>query len=272
MIFLKYTYTSIGLFFMPFLVLAGGPWASPELGGYFEFGGTFTLSTLTDNTYQLYSEFGLSKQLSAKAVLPFRQISSPNDIKSISNETVEFGRLNGIGNITLGLKYQVPASIPLSIGLDLSLNTLLENRNLGLRTGYDAYTIRPIFSTGNSSAKNYYYIEIMPGFTTNNYSSDLTLNLEYGGEFAENIYLSLYGQARLAFEDGNFNDADAEAFKLTGFYVDRQRYYIVGPKFAIGLASKWGLSLAFFYINGANQMGTVYSAKLGLYYQLSGKN
>lgn len=253
-------------------LMAGGPWASPRLGGYFELGSTFTLATVTDNTHQLYSEFGLSKRISLKAILPFRQVSTPKDITDISNNTIKEGELSGIGNIIIGLKYQLLVDLPVSIGLDLSLNTLDKKEEVGLRTGYEGYTIRPILAIGNSKGADYYFAEIQPGFTTNNYSGDLTLVGEYGSKIAEKIYLALYTQARLAFSNGTFNASDAASFQKVGFYIDRQQYVTIGPKAAIVMSDKWGISLALFYTRGRAQAGSVYSTKLGLYYNLPGKN
>ncbi len=271
---LKFIYLSILLTINIFFsdLYAGGPWVSPKLGGYFEVGGSFTsASTVTDNTYQLYSEFGITKRLSFKGVIPFKQISSPEDVEETSNNAVEFGKLTGLNNIILGLRYQLSQRLPIAVGFDFSLNTFRIKANQGLRTGYESFTLRPVFAIGGSTNTSYYYAQFMPGFSTNNYSADFTFVLEYGGKISPKSYLALYFQGRIPFSNGNFNDTDASAFEFTGFYIDRQNYYVVGPKLSIGLGKNWGISSALFLVIGRPQDGNVISTKIGLYYQLAGK-
>ncbi len=88
--------------FVPCQLRAGGPWAAGKKSGYSEIGYSFNLGGwTTENTLQIYSEIGVTKNLSLKGIFPLKFVGTQKD------ETNEFtplmtGQLAGVGNQTLG--------------------------------------------------------------------------------------------------------------------------------------------------------------------------
>ncbi|MEZ5008224.1 MAG: hypothetical protein R2728_05900 [Chitinophagales bacterium] len=251
--------------FLP--VKAGGPWAEGKGKGYVETSALFAVATTTkDHTYQLYAEVGLLEKLTFKAIIPLKYISTPNDLDP---NRFEQGTLFGISNVTLGLKYEVfKKKAVMSVGFDTELKTLNSDAALGLRTGYQKYTFRPIYSVGYGVEKLYTYGEIKPGFSTNGFGHDINVIAEIGGKVDENIWIAGYFEIRGVFKNGDFNTLDAETFLNTGFYRDRQNFFTAGAKIAATLVKGFGINGAVFYGTNVTQSngGGLISVKAGIYY------
>ena len=264
--FLRYSILTC-LILIPTLLSAGGPWAEGKGKGFVETGALFNIGTENlDHTYQIYSEFGLIEKLTFKFVLPLKNISSP---ENIDVSQVQKGQLFGVGNVILGLKYEFfKKKIVLSAGLDTELRTISAFDDFGLRTGYEKYTFRPNFSVGWGIDNVYAYGEIRPGFSTNSYGHDINFVSEIGGKVDENVWLAAYFEIKGVFNNGNFNDNDAEAYQLTGYFQDRQNFYSLGVKFSAILYQGFGLNAGLFYGKGVNQPdgGGAVAIKVGLFY------
>ncbi len=253
---------------------AGGPWAEGKFKGYAEISGSFTLLTTTrDNTYQTYLEFGLTDKITFKGILPFKYVKSQEDIDDFSGDLLSSTSLWGIGNILVGLKYQLPIEkIPFSIGFDTELGTLKTENNQGLRTAYNTYTFIPNISLGMGWDNKYAFVELRPGFRINNFSHYISIVGEFGGKLKDMIWVSLYAELRNSFKNGSFNDiedlslGDDSPFNLTGFYRDRQGWFNFGPKLAIELKKGFGINAAALYSLGMANGGEAVSVKAGVYY------
>ncbi|MEZ5003807.1 MAG: hypothetical protein R2730_12315 [Chitinophagales bacterium] len=246
---------------------AGGPWAEGQGKGYVETSALFAVATNTkDHTYQLYAEIGWLEKLTFKAIVPLKNISTPDDLDP---QMFEQGSLLGIGNITLGLKYEVmKKKAVMSVGFDTELKTLRSNNALGLRTGYQKYTFRPIYSVGFGIEKLYTYGELKPGFSTNGFGHDVNIVAEVGGKVDENIWLAGYFEMKGVFKNGDFNNNDPVVFASTGFYRDRQNFFTAGIKIAATLVKGFGMNGAVFYGTNVTQSegGGSIAVKAGIYY------
>ena len=256
----------------PILLRAGGPWSEGQWKGFAEVSSLFSIATTTtDNTYQLYSELGLSDEFTVKFIFPLKQIKSPSDMEE--NTGIPQGSLFGPGNIVFGMKYKVYEDLfLLSLGADLEFPGAKRKDDVGLRSGFDKYSLRPIVSIGKGFDKSYAHAEFKPAFNTNNYSHEMGVVAEVGGQLEEILWLAGYIEYRGTIGNRGFNETDEEAYSFTGFFRDQQRFLTLGLKISVDITQGFGISGGAFYgigfQNGTNAPngGSVVSAKAGLYY------
>lgn len=248
-------------------IFAGGPWAEGKGKGYVETSALFAVATTTqDHTYQIYAEVGVTEKFTLKLIVPFKYISSPNDIDVTRFEK---GKLFGIGNMVIGGKYEFyKKKFLMSAGLDLELGIIKKDDELGLRTGYEKYTIRPVYSIGYGIEKLYTYGEIKPGFSTNGFGHDINLIAEVGGKVDDNVWLAGYFEFKGVFKNGDFNDNELPSYSATGFYRDQQNFLTIGVKLAAYLYNGFGLNGAAFYGKGVTTAGggSSIAVKAGIFY------
>ena len=218
------------------LTIAQSPWTRDKGKAYVQLGATSLIynkielegkqldlnSNITDLTTQIYSEYGLTNNLEAQLIVPFKIINI--NPKLGSNQS-----LSGIGNVTLGLKYKFyDKNWKISGGLQYSAFSIVKNSSNTLSTGFNAATILPYFSAGSSSGKWYYFGNFGYGYMTNNYSDYLKFGAEIGNEIIKNGHLILVLDNRIIVkkEDAFINDTSQ-----WGSYFDRQSYSAVGFKF-----------------------------------------
>ncbi len=260
------------LLFVPAVLNAGGPWSEGQWKGFTEVSALFSIATTTtDNTYQVYSELGLTDNLTMKFILPLKQIKSPSNLDPTLG--VPKSSLFGPGNIVLGAKYKVYDDLfLLSLGADVEFPGVKRTDVAGLRTGYDKYSFRPVVSIGKGFNNSYAYAELKPGFNTNNYSHEMGAVAEFGGKVEDILWLAGYMEYRGTFGDRGFNETDEDAYISTGFFRDQQRFLTLGLKVSVEVTDEFGISGGAFYgvslNNGvtASTGGSVVSAKVGLYY------
>ena len=158
---------TIGFLFVAHQSKAGGPWVLGKKKGFAQIGATFLNYSsvynsegvsngigfeVTDNTFQLFTEYGISDKMNVKLILPFKSLEAQSGAASES--------LSGLGNVTIGVKrLLVDKSFKFSGGLDVSMNTIQSESSAGLRTGYDAFGVTPYLSVGTSKGKFYVFAE-----------------------------------------------------------------------------------------------------------------
>jgi hypothetical protein len=218
------------------VVLAQGPWTKEKGKTYLQIGltnlsyskaqinGKLTElgADYSDITTQLYSEYGITKNLEAQLIIPFKSVSYKSDFINQSE------KLSGLGNVTLGLKYKLfDGSWKISGGLHYSLNSISKNNTKTLSTGFNASTILPYISAGSSSGKWYYFGNLGYGYMNNEYSDFLKLGAEVGYNVIENghIMLVLDNRIIVSKEDAYIKDPNQWPS-----YFDRQSYSAVGLK------------------------------------------
>ncbi|MBO0932343.1 hypothetical protein [Fibrella aquatilis] len=239
---------------LPSLTFAGGPWIRGFRKGFLQIGysglyydgvyGPTGLETpvfrsTSDVTLQLYGEYGLGKGWEIRGVLPYKLLQTGSSTNTLANPTPA-GTLSGVGNIGLGLKRAVLAGA-VSVGVDVLANTFTNNDRLGLRTGYEGWTVLPYVSVGAGGSRTYYFAEVGYGFMTQNYSNYLKLNGEFGYKLHPRLWVAGTLDFRLPAKNGPF--FNTEAYQFTAAYLNNQRFLGAGIKAAYDIVpDKVGLT------------------------------
>ena len=264
------------LFIFTFLTahnsFAGGPWAIGKDKGFVQFGATFlnyskayngsgsnnSIGTeITDNTFQLYTEYGLSDRFTLKSSLPF---------KSLENSTGSV-TLSGLGNWVVGGKYLlVNKKVKLSFGSDFSLPTVSVKDNNGLRTGYEALGVTPYLSVGGGKQNLYAFVETGVNFNTSGYSTNFMTTAEVGFAPINGLWVAAFTDVRQSFEDGDFQETDAPEYAISNLYVNDQSYVVSGVKLAYEYKNKFGINASrVFSISSAENVAGALPFNVGVY-------
>ncbi len=237
-------------------VVEAGPWLPGRKKGFAQIGysGLYYSSVFSptgsespsfrntsDVTLQLYAEYGISQKWAIRGVLPYKLLKTDASTNRTANP-VPAGTLNGIGNIGLGLKRALSdGSVKLSVGVDALANTFTNNDRLGLRTGYEGFTVLPYLSVGSGGKRTYFFAEAGYGFMTQNYSNFLKLNGELGYRLIPNLWVAGTLDFRLPAKNGPF--FNTEAYQFTGTYLNDQMFLGAGLKAAYDIVpDKFGLT------------------------------
>ena len=219
---------------------------------------------ISDNTIQLYNEYGISDNTTLLVNIPLKLISvnnlnytNPNiDCVGDCSENINENK-TALGNIEIGLKHNFYKKDWLLSGqLSIEANTSSYEEKYGIRTGYDAFTFTPLFLAGRSFKKSYLQTFIGTKLRTNNYSSNFKVGGEYGHKVSKKIWLIGFLDIEKSFKDGNVEIPNLNS--ITSLYVNDQEYGVVGVK-AIGeFSDNFGvtasLPAAFFGNNVAKQV------------------
>ncbi|QVY64523.1 hypothetical protein [Polaribacter sp. Q13] len=221
---------------------------------------------ITDNTIQLYSEYGITDNTTLIVNVPYKIIKHKGLVNPclIGPCPEHSNKENNLGNIEIGIKHNYyKKDWLLSAQFSVEANTGSFDKNSGIRTGYNAYTFTPLFLAGKSFKKSYLQTFIGTKIRTNNYSSNFKVGGEYGGKVSKNIWLIGFLDIEKSFKNGDvvlpYSNLD------TGLYVNNQEYGVVGIK-AIGeFSNNFGITAslpaAFFGNNVAKQV----ALSVGLY-------
>lgn len=179
-------------------------------------------------TLQLYAEYGIAKNWEIRGVLPYRLLRTTTSTDRAINPT-SAGTVTGPGNIGLGLKRAIlNGPVKLSVGVDALANTFFSNNRLGLRTGYEGWTVLPYLSVGSGGKRLYYYAEAGYGIMTQNYSNFLRINGELG--YLLQPRLTIAGTIDFRQSAKNSPFFNTEAYQFTGTYLNDQQYLNAGVK------------------------------------------
>ena len=244
------------LILLPSLALAGGPWVRSPRKGFLQIGysGLYYNAVLnttgneqpvfrntSDVTLQVYAEYGFAPKWEVRAVLPYKLLKTgPSENTTVN--PVGSGTLMGIGNLGLGVKRALlDGPVKLSVGVDALANTFTNNNRLGLRTGYEGFTVLPYLSVGSGGSRTYYFAEAGYGFMTQNYSNFLKLNGEFGYRLHPRLWMAGTLDFRLPAKNGPF--FNTEAYLFTGTYLNDQMFLGAGLKAAFDVVpDKFGLT------------------------------
>ncbi|WP_341220180.1 hypothetical protein [Polaribacter atrinae] len=194
---------------------------------------------ITDNTIQIYGEYGITDNTTLIVNLPFKLISIDNlnyidpAVNCIGDcsENINENKTS-IGNIEIGVKHNFYKKDWLLSGqLSVEANTSSFDENSGIRTGYDAFTFSPLFLAGKSFSNSYLQSYIGAKIRTNNYSSNFKFGGEYGYKVFKNIWIIGFLDLEKSFENGDIELPNIN--RITSLYVNNQEYGVVGLK-AIG--------------------------------------
>jgi hypothetical protein len=185
-------------------------------------------SNTSDVTAQLYAEYGIAKRWEIRGVLPYSFLRTRTSTNLAVNPGPA-GTLTAVGNIGLGLRRSLlDGPVQLTVGVDALASTFTNNDRLGLRSGYEGWTVLPAVSVGHSSSRAYYGAEVGYGFMTKNYSDFLKLSSELGYRLHPRLWVAGTIDARLSARNGPF--FNTEAYQFTGTYLNNQQYVRAGLK------------------------------------------
>lgn len=241
---------------------AQSPWL-PDKGGYFvqlsynsiqNYTRLFHLNhddiqtprSATDNTIQLYGEYGLSNSFSIIASVPYKMLSSGDlnpdytrEITSIPNAAT----VNALGNTQLTIKYKLLQKKWVSavqFKVELPSNRSLGDSS-GLFPGYDAFAFSPLASIGRGWNRTYFYYYLSYIGRTNNFDDKLDTGVEGGWKAFKNFWVIGYFSLMASFHNGTQTPVPPEY--QYGLYTPRQEYTAYGIKLIYEVAFKNELNL-----------------------------
>ena len=215
---------------------------------------------ISDNTVQIYGEYGLSDKTTLILNVPLKVISI-NGYQSpfidCSGDCSEDFNKTALGNIELGIKHNFyKKDWILSGQLSVEANTSSYDGFSGIRTGYDAYTFTPLFLAGRSFGKTYFQSFIGANIRTNDYSSNFRVGGEVGHKITKRIWLIGFVDVVKSFRNGDLVLPTQNTF--TGLYVNDQEYGGFGLKTIGEITDSFGVNVgfggAFFGNNVAKQL------------------
>ncbi len=224
---------------------------------------------ITDNTLQLYGEIGLTDNLTLTVNVPLKIIksgdSNPN-FGGVGPPHTTAESKTALGNIEIGIRRVFYKKEWIISGqLSTEINTSTFYKDSGLRTGYDTWTITPLFLAGRGYEKMYLQFFTGVNLRVNKYSSNFKIGGEFGYKVLRKIWLATYIDISKSFKNKTLELLSSN--ELTGLYINDQEYGAVGLK-AIGeLTYKFGLTASFGSVFFANNLPKKIALNAGLYYK-----
>jgi hypothetical protein len=219
---------------------------------------------ITDNTLQLYGEYGLSSKTTLLLNLPVKFIKTGDVVNGTAFITED--SKTAFGNISLGVKHQFYNKKWLISGqVNLEANTGSFEAASGIRTGQDTWTFTPTINIGRSFEK--FYVQAFTGIDlkTNNYSNNFKIGGEIGTKVHSKIWLVGFIDIVSSFNDGDVNLPLSNLG--TALYVNNQEYGAFGLK-AIGeLNNSFGGILSFGGAFSGNNVAKQAAISVGVYHR-----
>jgi hypothetical protein len=218
----------------------------------------------SDITTQLYVEYGLTNQLEAQLILPYKFANVDSNLNSNTAD------LSGLGNITMGLKYKVyDNNWKISTGLQYVANSITTGVGINgnnLTTGFAANTLIPYITAGTSNGKWYYFGNIGYGYMSNDYSDYFKFDAELGYNIVPKGHLILAMNTKnVVSKEKAFNNNNSQ----WPSYLDRQTYNALGLKFNYEFKQdKFGANVAVFGAFGNDNAPLAPSLNFGVYTKL----
>ncbi|MEO9894673.1 hypothetical protein [Aurantibacter sp.] len=195
---------------------------------------------LTDNTIQIYSEYGLSDKTTVVLSLPIRMIKAEGLVDANATPITIEGSETALGNITIGVKQQLhKGTWAVAAQLNLGLNSGKFFEYSGLRSGYDTYTVSPKINVGRSFGPFYAQGSTGVDIRFNDYSSSFVFDAELGAQPLKRLWTIGFLNSSTSFNNG---DVVLPASNLvTGFYVNDQEYVAYGFKLIFEATDNFGV-------------------------------
>lgn len=269
------------LFFSASIAFSQSPWTKKKdeaylqlsfttISGYTElFAKEDAFSTnreISDNTLQLYAEYGLSDKTTLIANVPLKLVSSGDLVDAAVNLTTE-SSLTSLGNIQFGVKHNFYNKKWLITGqLMIEANSGDFELASGLRTGYDAWSFVPIVIVGRGFDS--WYIQAFTGvdIKTNEYSSAFKLGGELGYKTTDWLWIAGFLDGLASFQNGEV--AIPVTNTLTGLYVNNQSFAAFGLKLIGEFNDNFGANLGFGGALSGRRVAKAPALSVGVYYKL----
>lgn len=270
----------LSLILIPLFSKAQSPWTQNKgrwytqlsystIGAYGTlFGDNNTERLITDNTFQFYGEYGLSERTTVLFQLPFKRIETGDLIAfQLGNpaKTIE-AKERGLGNVSIGVKHNLIHSTWLLTGqLQLEANTGSFFEQSGIRTGFDAWTIRPLLSTGRGFKNAFVQGFVGADIRTNNYSSNIRLGGEIGYQLFQKLWIIAFVDVSDSLENGDIQLPETN--RLTGLFVNDIEFAAYGLKGILELSKSFGITTGFATAFSGNNVPKKAAISFGLYHK-----
>ena len=275
--FLAALFVSIQLF-------SQSPWTKKKNEGYVQLNFTSLASynkvfgnpeydtqrEITDNTLQLYGEFGITDNTTLFANVPLKVLKSGDFSKDMSLALSTFRTTKAtettLGNIQLGVKHNfINKKWLISAQLAVEANTSSYNADAGLRSGYDAWTVTPLFLAGRGFDKWYIQSFIGADIRTNNYSSNFKLGGEVGYKTFDWLWIAGFLDGVASFKNGDI--ALPQENLATALYINDQSYAAFGLKFIAEFNKKFGANVGLGGAFAGKNVPKVQAISFGLFHK-----
>jgi hypothetical protein len=251
---------------------AGGPWNQSAGHGYSQIGFSYIRYTqmfngadqenpyslnreVTDITLQGYLEYGLSDRWNLIGTLPVKFTSTDEKILDAgenpsTSDTLPAGSLNGLGNISAALRYQILSEpFALAARFTAEANTIQSDETTGLATGFDAWSFKPAIDAGISGERWYAFSEIGLGLRTSDYPALFLFSLEGGYSFFDSkTFLVGVVDFNLTIGTEDSDPISPPSQAATGMYLSDQEFISYGIKILQSISPHWWVNAG---INGA---------------------
>ncbi|OJJ14467.1 hypothetical protein BKI52_42560 [marine bacterium AO1-C] len=220
---------------------------------------------INDRTAQLYGEFGLTKNLTLVANLPYKFLQAGS--AQIATPIIEEGSLNTLGNVSLGLRHKIySGGVSISGQVDVQANTSSYDDKTGLRSDLDAWSVTPTISLGKGSANSFFQVFAGYAWHSNDYSDHLTIGGEAGTKIFNKHWLIGFVNMYNSLENGNrteeFNNV------LTGLFLNNQEYVSFGFKGIFYFQRNFGLNIGMGGAFSGHLVAAAPALSLGFFYEI----
>lgn len=226
------------------------------------------LSTLTDRTYQVFAEYGLTDKTTLSVNIPFKSIKNEyfdglGDLSATDQE-------NALGNLTFGVRHNLyNRSFVVSGSLYAEAKTGTYDSSTGIATGLDAWSIIPSISVGKGTNNFFAQANAGVALRTNDYSHSFQANGEAGYKFFDTAWLIARLDYITSFKNGDVILPLIQSY--TALYANDQEYAGYSFKTIVELTDQLGITAATASAFSANLLPRKASLSFGLYYKFDTK-
>ncbi|GGZ89437.1 transporter [Algibacter mikhailovii] len=220
---------------------------------------------ITDNTLQLYGEYGLNNKTTLILNIPLKFIETGNLVSTTTPVTIASSNTS-LGNIVVGIKRQFyNKKWVISGQLNLEANSGSFENESGIRTGIDAWSFTPTLNAGRSF--KWFYAQAFTGvaFRTNDYSSSFKIGGEIGIRPIKRILVIGLIDVVKSFENGDVVLPPSNL--LTGLYVNNQEYAAYSLKFVGEITNKLGVNIGIGGAFSGNNVARRQALTFGAYHK-----
>lgn len=194
---------------------------------------------LTDNTIQLYAEYGATDKTTFVFSLPIKMIKAEGLVDASATPITVAGSETALGNVVIGVKQRFHQGTWVISGqLNVGLNTGKFFEESGLRSGFDTYTLSPKLNVGRSFGRFFAQGSTGVDIRFNDYSSNFVLDAELGAKPFNRLWAIAFLNLSSSFENGEV--ALPANNLVTGLYVNDQEYTGYGLKLIFEVSDKIG--------------------------------
>ncbi|RED48973.1 hypothetical protein [Seonamhaeicola aphaedonensis] len=202
-----------------------------------------TERNLTDNTFQIYGEYGITDNITIMVNLPVKLIEA-GSLANNSASMTSSKSITRLGNIDISIKHLLSnKKWIISTEINLEANTSAFDNSSGIRTGFNAWSFTPTINFGRSFKK--YYTQVYTGLNirTNGYSTNFKLGGEVGTKPLKKLTLIAFVDILKSFKDGSVEIPPNNL--QTALYINNQEYGAFGLKIIGALGEKYGINAGF---------------------------